>query len=233
MTDVTLVHSHTNTGSGTTVTPGSITTATGNLVILLVFASVQTSFTTPTNWIKIESQEQQSPLNEAMFALFNPASGAKNPSVTITSGSWHAAILEFSATGAQAGTVLSHSEEESNQTFYDSCMRLKANLSIPNILWIHAVNTVSGVVGAFTHTPATIWNALTEITGQSMLTDIFWASTLNNGPWPCVTTATNYVSAPSSGQQISAAFTTSANQGTLGSDLGSVVENAYSGMIGG
>src|SRR5450755_1336753 len=83
--------------------PGSLTTATGNLLILViaVVGSSTPTIGTPAGWTLIETRAFGTTFTVATFAFANNPGGATNPSSTLggTVTGWIAEMFEFSGVG--------------------------------------------------------------------------------------------------------------------------------------
>jgi hypothetical protein len=254
LVDVTNSQGNKNSGTVTPATPGSITAAAGDLLVVVIAAlGTSPTIATPTSagtWVQIQ-KTQGATLSFAMYMQTNNAGGAINPSSVLggTVTGWVASILEFTATGANCGLQGSVQTAQSTAQLVNIFAGL--GQMNPELLFCYAVAraTATQIIqntglapinqqGMLVGSPPSTWvqSQFPEAGVQGLSLDFFWGTNLAQGigPYPV---GQGILSSAVASVQIAAWFNAVINPpgnpaNVYGSE-GSYFGPFYSGMTGG
>ena len=197
MASNTLAQSSTNNGTATPATPGSLTTAAGNLLVLFIsVAGTSPTITTPGGWTQLQNIAG-STLTAGLWILPNNAGGATNPSATLggTVTGWIAIMAEITATGANEASISSQGTAQSSAQL-TNIFPTNLGQAQPTELFVYAVArlgnvTISGPTSGLNawappgYTGSSQWSA--SIQGQvnvrGLSVDLYWGD--STPCWPC------------------------------------------------
>lgn len=223
-------------GAATPAAPGSLTTTSGNLLILVVFVNgTSPTITTPGGWTLLQGINGAS-TSMAMYALPNNAGGATNPSVTLggTVTGWAAGMWEFSGQGSNANyesLLGSFLQTQSNPVI--NIFANNAQMPQSNMLFVYAVGRTTATYTA-TNT-GIAWSASQNAqSANGVALDFFWGTNPGPGPFP---SALGTFSPSVVGRFIGAWFTSVLAQpvvpANVSGNAGYLVGSFYQGTIGG